>query len=693
MNILKIFCVCSFFVLQMGSAFAEGGRLQLQPEKPKPGDVVKISYTLNTKAFSAGDTLKCIACFMGEYTNQEAILRGINYKSAEVKLIKKGNLYQGEVTIDPQAKTLAFNFTAGKLKLSQTPEATILKQGKFDNNDSLGYVVPLYDKQGNVLPKTNYYAGFYLGWGARNLAFSNLKLARTYFLKEIETNPGEADALLIFLLSITYSISEAADFDAVAKKQMNNILQKDSLTEDDYDNVANYSYSIKLSGISGYFTKEMDRKFSSTSAMKQFEKAVEQYQQETDFDKKYRLLDNIDAKFNALPVNKKLLLAYSPNLPNATRLDLLNTILKKGTFEQYNEYAKKLNYKKEDILFFSNFLVQHFTTLIDSLKNYPLAESQGKVYLAYYTEQYDKVNAGKAPSYGVWDEFLTKDDKLDEIQQGIILLNWNLAKIYAKLNDNAKAFSHIAKAIQLIPTLREDFYFLPKINELYVSLAESQLPDNQLKPALENLIASGKWSQSMVDVLKKIYVKEKGSDAGFDAYIKNLKQSNINAIIKEVLAQQINEPAPAFSLTDLEGKTVTLADYKGKTVILDFWATWCGPCKASFPAMKKLQTSCKNNPDVVLLFVDTFERFKTTDENKVAVKDFMTKNDYPFHVLFDSSSKVSASFKVSSIPTKIVIDKNGNIRYKISGAELQEGKLIDEINAMIETINMIETIK
>ncbi|HWR99837.1 MAG TPA: redoxin domain-containing protein, partial [Prolixibacteraceae bacterium] len=67
-------------------------------------------------------------------------------------------------------------------------------------------------------------------------------------------------------------------------------------------------------------------------------------------------------------------------------------------------------------------------------------------------------------------------------------------------------------------------------------------------------------------------------------------------------------------------------------------------------------------------------------------KEFMTQNNYPFHVLMDSQSKTAAAFKMNSIPTKCIIDKNGNLRYKITGAETNEGKLLDEMNAMIESI-------
>jgi thiol-disulfide isomerase/thioredoxin len=84
----------------------------------------------------------------------------------------------------------------------------------------------------------------------------------------------------------------------------------------------------------------------------------------------------------------------------------------------------------------------------------------------------------------------------------------------------------------------------------------------------------------------------------------------------------ISQPAPAFSLVDLEGNKVSLAELKGKVVILDFWATWCAPCKKSFPAMQKALDKYKADPNVRFLFIDTWERIP---EPKKAVQPLLQK--------------------------------------------------------------------
>lgn len=174
---------------------------------------------------------------------------------------------------------------------------------------------------------------------------------------------------------------------------------------------------------------------------------------------------------------------------------------------------------------------------------------------------------------------------------------------------------------------------------------------------------------------------KKKSDAGFDEYLAKLEMAAKEKKWEELAKEMINEAAPKFSLKDFEGKDVSLASLKGKVVIADFWATWCGPCIASMPAMKKAQEKLAANGDVAFVFIDTWESAENKKQN---AQDFMTKNNYPFHVLLDENDKVVADFKVNGIPTKFIIDKAGNIRFKSVGWNGNDDALIDEITMMVE---------
>lgn len=115
-----------------------------------------------------------------------------------------------------------------------------------------------------------------------------------------------------------------------------------------------------------------------------------------------------------------------------------------------------------------------------------------------------------------------------------------------------------------------------------------------------------------------------------------------------------------FNLKDLNGNEVTLSVLKGKKVLLNFWATWCPPCKAEMPDLEKLYNETKSS-DLVILAVNI-------GEDKGTVKSFIEKNGYNFKILLDTDQEVSQKFNISSMPTSFFIDKEGFIRATHIGA-------------------------
>lgn len=124
----------------------------------------------------------------------------------------------------------------------------------------------------------------------------------------------------------------------------------------------------------------------------------------------------------------------------------------------------------------------------------------------------------------------------------------------------------------------------------------------------------------------------------------------------------VEEPQEAidFTLKDLKGKTHTLSDYKGKLVFLNFWATWCPPCRAEMPSMQKMYEE-SDKDKFVMLAVNLRE-----PANKV--EDFAQKNGYTFPILLDSSGRIGSKYRVHSIPTTFIVDQGGKLVAKISGS-------------------------
>jgi len=152
-----------------------------------------------------------------------------------------------------------------------------------------------------------------------------------------------------------------------------------------------------------------------------------------------------------------------------------------------------------------------------------------------------------------------------------------------------------------------------------------------------------------------------------------------------LLAQMINQPAPNFSLKDLDGNVVSLKDLKGKVVILDFWSTWCVPCKKSFPAMQLAVNAYKNDPSVKFLFIHTWETAKMPLED---VKKYITQSGFKFQVLMDTKDAAARNlmvedYGVSAIPAKFIIDRSGNIVFKLTGFSGTDAAALEEISERI----------
>jgi peroxiredoxin len=121
----------------------------------------------------------------------------------------------------------------------------------------------------------------------------------------------------------------------------------------------------------------------------------------------------------------------------------------------------------------------------------------------------------------------------------------------------------------------------------------------------------------------------------------------------------VGEAAPPFSLKDMKGNTVTLESFKGKVVFLDFWATWCGPCKEEFPELEALyQKYGKEGFEVVGISVDK-------SESNVA--EFLKKRPVSFTILTNTKGDVAETYGLPGMPTGFIIGKDGVIRYRHAG--------------------------
>jgi peroxiredoxin len=136
------------------------------------------------------------------------------------------------------------------------------------------------------------------------------------------------------------------------------------------------------------------------------------------------------------------------------------------------------------------------------------------------------------------------------------------------------------------------------------------------------------------------------------------------------------QPAPDFSLQNRQGETVRLSDFRGQVVLINFWATWCGPCREEMPLLEGLYQ--RYEPlGFTLLGVNV-------EENSQDAIDWLQKMSVSFPVLFDSANEVSKSYDVIAMPSTILIDRSGSMRFIHHGYQPgYENDYQDQIRSLV----------
>ncbi len=138
-------------------------------------------------------------------------------------------------------------------------------------------------------------------------------------------------------------------------------------------------------------------------------------------------------------------------------------------------------------------------------------------------------------------------------------------------------------------------------------------------------------------------------------------ESRTPAATQGAVSEQDKRLAPDFELKDINGQVVRLSQFKGQVVILNFWATWCPPCREEMPSMEALHRKFADK-GLVMLAVNVEEN------GPQLVPEFLRSNPYSFRILYDSEARVQNLYRVFRYPETFIIDRNGNIVEKVIGS-------------------------
>ena len=136
----------------------------------------------------------------------------------------------------------------------------------------------------------------------------------------------------------------------------------------------------------------------------------------------------------------------------------------------------------------------------------------------------------------------------------------------------------------------------------------------------------------------------------------------------------IGQPAPSFKLPDLDGREISLEEYKGKIILLDFWATWCSPCRMTMPVIEKL--SREYSDDMTVLAVNL-------RESREVIGKYAFEQAISAQILLDVEGKVSSTYGANAIPMQFIIDRSGIVRHIQTG---YSSNMASRMRAQVESL-------
>jgi thiol-disulfide isomerase/thioredoxin len=194
-------------------------------------------------------------------------------------------------------------------------------------------------------------------------------------------------------------------------------------------------------------------------------------------------------------------------------------------------------------------------------------------------------------------------------------------------------------------------------------LEQQKKPDLAIDHYVRSLGVYMATDTSAAAPLRSLWRKRHGSLAGLDARVAASRAASRRLIAFD--AHRDERPAPGWTLPDLDGRSVQLADFKGKVVVIDFWGSWCGPCRRELPIFQSMYERYKDK-GVVFIGMN-WERPVAGKQLKDVAREFVVQNKFTFPVILDHDHIATDAYHIEGFPTLFLIDKTGTIRYKNVG--------------------------
>jgi thiol-disulfide isomerase/thioredoxin len=262
--------------------------------------------------------------------------------------------------------------------------------------------------------------------------------------------------------------------------------------------------------------------------------------------------------------------------------------------------------------------------------------------------------------------------------------NFTIAK--AKVLNKKGAYREAMELIKPLYNQHDPVYF-SRAQEPYIIALAGLGKKEEAFQLIKHTMLKSATTNVLKEEGKEIFLELFGNESDYALFVDSTNMIAKRRMKESIASKLMERPAPDFALTDVNGKEVSLNSYKGKVVMLDFWSTWCQPCKRTFPVMQKVVNKFKSDTGVVFLFVHSFETEKDPGKATAEAAKYMMENNYPFKALMDlrstTDSRVAKLFEVNGLPSKFIIDGKGNIRFSLSDLDEDDDAEAEQIAQMI----------
>lgn len=593
---------------------------------------------------------------------------GNKWHTEKIEIYKKDDTWSGDYQLPDRAVFLAIRFYQGN---AEKPEAA-------DNNNGKGYYTRVMsthkkDVPGSYLAEAALRAGLTGDWALNSFAtpIKDGRIIDSLLSKEDKLSKKELRPFLFTYLDLKRLTLSPTEFVASADRILKEEIKKGKLDEK------------LLAGMQGYYARLKDQQGvemvedliftnypkSGTARQLAYRKATagkfgnDLQLAVEDFLTKYPYSEwkkNPDTKGY---IYYELFRGLGAHYYESKQIDKFLSLFKEIDFKTANEIYR-WNLTKAHMLGRGDFELNY--RLSKEIIPYLLANKDDQSYRPDFNDAAQiKANVEKQLNERLFTHIYMANNQADYV-------------------NGIKYFQYLSK---------KGLYGTADLNELHMNILEKLGDEKSIRPVLEQSVAANTVTPAMFVKLKEIYVRENnGKSTGYEKYLAALMPNDKKAELRaHVMANMVNHPLPPFILEDADGNMVDSKDFGNKTIVIDFWATWCRPCIMSFPGMQLLVDQYAIDPEVGIYMIGTMQ----SGDYKAKSVEFVKGEGYRFNLLHDGigtkgeQNMVFQSliplFKSSGIPRKIIV-RNGTVRYSSEGYSGSPSQLRDELALAIEEI-------